>query len=160
MDKILLADWKRCTGCRTCTFVCSFYHYCVFSPSISRIHIVKQEEKGVNIPVICEHCMNPSCVAACPEGALEVDARGMVNYIEDACTLCKACVEACPYDALALGSLKGKQVLLKCDLCGGEPQCVEYCTPEALKWVERTHEEEEQKQTLAEQRMKKLKEAF
>lgn len=158
LEKILLADWTKCTGCRTCTFVCSFFHEGIFSPSVSRVRIAKQEEKGINIPIVCEHCEKPPCVAACPEGALKIGENGIVKYLRELCKFHQACVEACPYDYLMVARLKGEKKLLKCDLCDGDPQCVKYCTSEALLWVERNPDTEAKKSALTKNRTRKLRE--
>lgn len=50
------------------------------------------------MPRICEHCLNPSCVAACPSGALyKRDEDGIVLVDQDACRGWRFCVSACPY---------------------------------------------------------------
>ncbi|MCL6454993.1 MAG: nitrate reductase subunit beta [Alicyclobacillus sp.] len=50
------------------------------------------------MPRICEHCLNPSCVAACPSGAIyKRDEDGVVLVDQDACRGWRFCVSACPY---------------------------------------------------------------
>lgn len=50
------------------------------------------------LPRICEHCLNPACVAACPSGALyKRDEDGIVLVDQDACRGWRFCVSACPY---------------------------------------------------------------
>jgi Fe-S-cluster-containing dehydrogenase component len=53
------------------------------------------------------------------------ERTGAIVVDDDACTLCHECVEACSYGAINI-SLDGE--VLKCDLCGGEPACVEFCS--------------------------------
>jgi len=66
------------------------------------------------------------------------EATGAVSIVEDLCTGCGSCAEACPYNreykVLKLNPVKG--VYFKCDLCGGEPACVEVCPTGALKLIE------------------------
>jgi Fe-S-cluster-containing hydrogenase component 2 len=94
------------------------------------------------------------------EEALKMDEKGFVSYQEDLCTFCGICAASCPYNYLAIGKLKGKEILLKCDLCNGDPQCVRYCTPEALQLVERTPDQEARKNMLTKHRMAKLREVL
>lgn len=75
MEKVLLADIEKCTGCQVCEIVCSMTHSqgeC--NPNNSFIKIMKNDDFGIDIPVLS----------------------------------------------------------LKCDLCG---KCVEFCMPQALKFV-------------------------
>jgi len=50
------------------------------------------------LPRICEHCLNPACVAACPSGAMyKRDEDGIVLVDQNACRSWRFCVSACPY---------------------------------------------------------------
>ncbi|GLG01162.1 nitrate reductase subunit beta [Alicyclobacillus hesperidum subsp. aegles] len=50
------------------------------------------------LPRICEHCLNPACVAACPSGAIyKRDEDGIVLVDQNACRGWRFCVSACPY---------------------------------------------------------------
>lgn len=50
------------------------------------------------LPRICEHCLNPACVAACPSGAMyKRDEDGIVLVDQEACRGWRLCVSACPY---------------------------------------------------------------
>jgi nitrate reductase beta subunit len=50
------------------------------------------------LPRICEHCLNPSCVAACPSGAMyKRDEDGIVLVDQEACRGWRFCMSACPY---------------------------------------------------------------
>ncbi len=50
------------------------------------------------LPRICEHCLNPACVAACPSGAIyKRDEDGIVLVDQEACRGWRFCVSACPY---------------------------------------------------------------
>jgi len=135
MEKLLVVNWELCTGCRTCTFVCSFHHERVFSPSTSRIQIIKQEERGVNIPVICEQREKPPCFDFLQERVLEEDDEGILKHLEGLFTR-------------------------ECNLCEGSPQCVKYCTPSALQWVDRTQRQLDRKRKLDENRRMKLREVL
>ena len=50
------------------------------------------------LPRICEHCLNPACVAACPSGAMyKREEDGIVLVDQDACRGWRFCISACPY---------------------------------------------------------------
>ncbi|NOY76889.1 MAG: nitrate reductase subunit beta [Calditrichaeota bacterium] len=50
------------------------------------------------LPRICEHCLNPSCVAACPSGAMyKREEDGIVLVDQEACRAWRFCVSSCPY---------------------------------------------------------------
>jgi carbon-monoxide dehydrogenase iron sulfur subunit len=125
--KVILADPNKCTGCRVCELACSLKHEGVFAPSLSRIRIVKIEEIGINNPISCLDCSKMLCVEACPTGAnqpMKVDRR--------LCLGCRECVAACPFGAMDYNPVE--RVAFKCDLCGGDPECVKYCIPGALSF--------------------------
>jgi Fe-S-cluster-containing hydrogenase component 2 len=47
------------------------------------------------------------------------------------CTFCGACVKACPFGAIHAD----KEAVIVCDLCGGNPKCVEWCPHGAIKYT-------------------------
>lgn len=59
------------------------------------------------LPRLCEHCLNPSCVAACPSGAIyKREEDGIVLIDQDKCRGWRMCVSACPYKRfITIGSL-------------------------------------------------------
>ena len=72
------------------------------------------------------------CAVACPAEAITLDKHigAWVVDVEE-CTGCGSCVEACPYEAIFLDEQLG--VSLKCDLCGGEPECAAMCPSGAIR---------------------------
>ena len=50
------------------------------------------------LPRLCEHCLNPSCVASCPSGAMyKRDEDGIVLVDQEACRGWRYCMTGCPY---------------------------------------------------------------
>jgi len=69
-----------------------------------------------HLPRICEHCLNPACVSACPSGALyKREQDGIVLVDQDKCRGWRMCVTACPYKKVYVNRLTGKAE--KCTLC-------------------------------------------
>jgi len=131
----LLVDAERCTGCNTCMLICSFIHDRIFSYERSRIRVWRDDNRGIFIPILCEHCEDAPCVSVCPTGALFRDEVGIVRRNAVRCIGCNECMNACPIGAIAF-SPDGEW--MKCDLCtdvGGIPYCAQYCTARALRWV-------------------------
>ena len=68
------------------------------------------------LPRICEHCLNPSCVASCPSGAMyKRDEDGIVLVDQDKCRGWRFCVSGCPYKKVYFNHRTGKAE--KCTLC-------------------------------------------
>jgi nitrate reductase beta subunit len=68
------------------------------------------------LPRICNHCLNPACVAACPSGAIYKRAEdGVVLVNENKCRAWRMCVAACPYKKVYYNWSTGKSE--KCILC-------------------------------------------
>jgi len=122
----LLIETDKCTGCRTCETFCSFRWKKEINPAVSAITIQKQEKEGVYIPVVCLQCRTPLCLEACAVNAISRDPRtGAVVINEEECVGCKACISACPFGGMGFDAERG--VARKCDLCGGDPECIKGC---------------------------------
>ena len=68
------------------------------------------------LPRICEHCLNPSCVASCPSGAMyKREEDGIVLVDQEACRSWRFCVSGCPYKKVYFNWDTGKAE--KCNLC-------------------------------------------
>jgi Fe-S-cluster-containing hydrogenase component 2 len=94
-----------------------------------------------NVALSCRFCEDAKCVTACPEKALsQHEASGILMVSENKCKGCDWCVQACPHGGIAINSDTGLAVA--CDLCDGEPQCVEFCPEEALELVATDEEAE------------------
>jgi len=84
------------------------------------------------LPRICNHCVNPACVASCPSGALYKRGEdGIVLVAQSRCRAWRSCVSACPYKKTYFNWFTGKSE--KCILCfprletGQAPACFHSC---------------------------------
>ena len=84
------------------------------------------------LPRLCEHCLNPACVASCPSGAIyKREEDGIVLIDQDKCRGWRMCVSACPYKKIYYNWKTGKSE--KCIFCyprieAGQPTiCSETC---------------------------------
>ena len=84
------------------------------------------------LPRLCEHCLNPTCVASCPSGAIyKREEDGIVLIDQDKCRGWRMCVSGCPYKKIYFNWQSGKSE--KCTFCyprieAGEPTvCSETC---------------------------------
>ncbi|CCH78573.1 Putative nitrate reductase (beta subunit) (narH) [Nostocoides japonicum T1-X7] len=68
------------------------------------------------LPRICEHCLNPSCMASCPSGAIYKRAEdGIVLVDQDRCRGWRQCITGCPYKKIYFNHKSGKAE--KCTFC-------------------------------------------
>ncbi|MHA2364519.1 MAG: 4Fe-4S dicluster domain-containing protein [Candidatus Hodarchaeales archaeon] len=134
MQKILFVNPEKCTGCRICETTCSLHNDKVCNPVRARIHVMKWENAGVYIPMICQQCETPICETVCPMNAIQKeDNTGALLIDYNLCVGCKLCVMFCPFGGVGIDKL-GK--IIKCNLCDGDPICVKNCEPEALQYIE------------------------
>jgi anaerobic carbon-monoxide dehydrogenase iron sulfur subunit len=116
-----------CTGCRCCEAACAFHHTGSGGRLLSRIRVINLYELGVDAPVVCQQCTERYCLA-CPEHALTLGPLGQVIVSPTLCSECGACTRSCPIGAIE--PVDG--IAYVCDLCGGQPRCVDACTQGAI----------------------------
>ena len=127
-----------CTGCRNCELACSVRNTRSFTPSRSRIQILKDEPRSIIAPVVCLQCDEPLCRNACPSGAIAENDFGTLTVNQEACIGCMNCVTACVYGGIAMDNKTLKAV--KCDLCvekrgrGEAPACTTVCPTRCIFW--------------------------
>lgn len=132
--KRLIVNPAECTHCRNCELACSYYHAGSPTPIGPRVIEVRRVD-SVPIPLTCLQCDDAACVKACPvAGALLRNPDTGAIEVTDACIGCKACVYACPFGAMYFS--EKIHTALKCDLCGGDPSCAQFCPTDALVWAE------------------------
>ncbi len=135
MQKIIIADPARCTGCRTCEMVCSVKKVGMVNPARARIQVVRFEEYVLEMPMVCQQCETAPCMNACPVKAIERDHEsGILKTNYDRCIGCRICMSACPFGATGYDPVARKVV--KCDQCDGDPTCVKFCETKALQYVD------------------------
>lgn len=129
----LIVDFTKCTGCRICELACSAWHEGRFQPSLARLKIIKYDDLGVDIPNICGPCETAPCVDVCPVFAMRRDPITKMTYLdEDKCILCKSCAGACVNGVILLDTEKMR--IIKCDHCGGNPECAKVCPTGAIAY--------------------------
>jgi TPP-dependent indolepyruvate ferredoxin oxidoreductase alpha subunit len=130
VSQFVSCDPQKCVGCVVCEYACSMEKENVFNPSKSRIRAIRLDPLS-NAAIACRACKDAPCVAACPEKALTQSLEtGVVRVDEDKCNGCGWCIEACEYGAITLHP--NKQKVIVCDVCDGEPACVQFCPDGAL----------------------------
>ncbi|AGH97653.1 nitrate reductase subunit beta [Micavibrio aeruginosavorus] len=84
------------------------------------------------LPRLCEHCINPTCVASCPSGSIyKREEDGIVLVDQDKCRGWRMCISGCPYKKIYYNWKTGKAE--KCTFCyprieNGDPTvCSETC---------------------------------
>ena len=133
MQKVISLNLDKCTGCRLCELACSLGNENQCNPEKARIRVIKSEDEGkiYTFPVICQQCEKAPCQSLCPNKAIYRDAgTGAILVDETACIGCKRCVFVCPFGVPFIDEKRG--VSIKCDLCQGDPKCVEICPKNAL----------------------------
>lgn len=133
MQKVVSVNPERCTACRICEIACSFHHHGEINPAKSRIRVNLFHEDFFFYPSVCNQCDDAWCVNICPNYALKKDHEtGVVTVDETRCVGCRMCIQACPFGAMGYDS--EKHIAEKCDLCGGDPECVKNCFYGALEF--------------------------
>jgi nitrate reductase beta subunit len=110
--------------------------YAAADPNIAamseRVQLSFEQTFMFHLPRICEHCLNPACVASCPSGAMyKRETDGIVLVDENKCRGWRMCVSACPYKKVYLNHVTAKAE--KCTFCfprieeGTPTVCAETC---------------------------------
>ncbi|HHY66151.1 MAG TPA: polysulfide reductase NrfD [Alicyclobacillus sp.] len=146
-----------CIGCHACSTACKSEH--LVPLGVNRTY-VKQVEVGIYPEVSrqfqitrCNQCEDPPCVAICPVSAMFQRPDGIVDFDREVCIGCKACMAACPYDAIYIHpDIHSAE---KCNFCahridqGLEPACVAVCPVEAIVVGDLNDPESEVSQLIA-----------
>ena len=133
-------DHASCIGCHACTTACK-------SENEVPLGVTRTYVKSVDVGVFpearrafqvtrCNQCDDAPCTVACPTSAMYRRDDGIVDFDKNACIGCKACIAACPYDAIFINPEDHSAE--KCNFCahrldvGLEPACVTVCPTQAI----------------------------
>ncbi len=125
---------KNCYGCKTCSMACIVNQLPGNKETfLRRVNEFRPDDElmGGFLSMSCNHCDEPACMAACPQGAYTKLENGIVKQDHEKCIGCQMCVNACPYNAPKYDS--ASKTVYKCDMCydrlerGEAPACVEAC---------------------------------
>lgn len=133
-------DNRMCIGCHACSTACKSENEVplgVYRTWVKTTEVGLFPDTQRHFQVTrCNHCANPPCVRICPTAAMRQRDDGIVEFDKDACIGCKACMQACPYDAIHIDPETGTAA--KCHYCahrtdlGLEPACVVVCPEHAI----------------------------
>jgi Fe-S-cluster-containing dehydrogenase component/formate-dependent nitrite reductase membrane component NrfD len=133
-------DQDRCIGCHACTVACKEEHQVpigVFRTWVKHIEKGEFPNTSRHFGVMrCNHCDDSPCTVICPTSALYRRVDGIVDFDNRRCIGCKACMQACPYDALYIDP--NSNTAAKCNFCAHrvekslEPACVIVCPTQAI----------------------------
>lgn len=161
----MVFDIERCVGCGACVMACKVEHGTPQGTYWANVYFKETgtypEAKWTPVPSGCMHCQDAPCVNVCPTGASYHDENGIVLVDAEKCIGCRACINACPYNArhynftdpeenpsfgegfaptafeLAKAFEHRKGTVGKCVMCheriaeGKRPACVTTCIAEA-----------------------------
>jgi len=140
MNYGFVIDNRKCIGCHACSTACKSENEValgVYRTWVKYVEIGVYPDARRHFQVTrCNHCANPPCVRICPVTAMYQRHDGIVEFDSSICIGCKACMQACPYDAIYLDPDSGTAA--KCHFCahrieiGLEPACVIVCPEHAI----------------------------
>ncbi|MCI8367729.1 MAG: 4Fe-4S dicluster domain-containing protein [Eggerthellaceae bacterium] len=137
----IVTDLNQCVGCLACSVACKVVNNVPVGNYWNKILRIGPNPKTAGatfpdvemyfLPVTCQHCENPACVAVCPTEASHKLEDGTVQVDKEKCIGCQFCAMACPYGVRYLN--EDEKVVEKCTMCeqkiaqGELPQCVAQC---------------------------------
>lgn len=179
-------DQSRCIGCHACAMACKIANNLPAGVMYNRVLTVGSDyidcARGTYekpeleyLPMQCQHCENPACLAVCPTGATQKDPETGVVYVDDElCIGCESCIQACPYEGvrtlvpseptyyldMEVGEADAPKhpgmTVEKCTFCrnlterGEKPACMVLCPGRARYWGDLDDPQSEISQYLAE----------
>ncbi|MFN2179911.1 MAG: NrfD/PsrC family molybdoenzyme membrane anchor subunit, partial [Candidatus Promineifilaceae bacterium] len=133
-------DNRKCIGCHACSTACKSENEVplgVYRTWVKYVETGSYPDVRRHFQVTrCNHCANPPCVRICPVEAMFQRSDGIVEFDKNICIGCKACMQACPYDAIHIDP--ASSTAAKCNYCahridiGLEPACVVVCPEQAI----------------------------
>ncbi|MGI6217728.1 MAG: 4Fe-4S dicluster domain-containing protein [Coriobacteriales bacterium] len=134
--RVVVLDQSICSGCRACETVCSLSHFGVANPGLSAIRVERRVLQGGPSSIfLCAQCESAPCERACPKKAISEDPKTHAKVVdEQACIGCGICEKVCIISPSRISVRERNKKAFKCDLCGGDPQCVAICPMGALAY--------------------------
>src|SRR5215203_2311297 len=133
-------DHTRCIGCHACTTACKSENEVPLSVTRTYVKHVDVGEfpqvRRAHQVTRCNQCAHAPCATACPTTAMFKRPDGIVDFDKSICIGCKACMAACPYDAIFINPEDHSAE--KCNFCAHridmqlEPACVVVCPTQAI----------------------------
>ena len=133
-------DQTTCIGCHACTTACKAENEVPLGVSrtyVKSVDVGEHPDARRAFQVTrCNQCVDSPCTDACPTGAMHTRPDGIVDFNKDICIGCKACIAACPYDAIFINPEDNSAE--KCNFCshridsGLEPACVSVCPTQSI----------------------------
>ena len=140
MNYGFIIDNRKCIGCHACTVACKAEHEVPVGVNRTWVKYIEKgafpDTRRLFSVMRCNHCADAPCVEICPVTALFTRKDGIVDFDTRRCIGCKACTQACPYDALYMDP--DEHTAAKCNYCthrvdiGLEPACVNVCPEHAI----------------------------
>jgi Fe-S-cluster-containing dehydrogenase component/formate-dependent nitrite reductase membrane component NrfD len=135
-----IIDNRKCIGCHACTVACKSENEVPLGVNRTWVKYIEKgtfpDTRRLFSVMRCNHCADAPCVEICPVTALFTRKDGIVDFDTRRCIGCKACTQACPYDALYMHP--DEHTAAKCNYCshrtdiGLEPACVIVCPEHAI----------------------------
>lgn len=143
-EYLIRFDSEKCTQCHGCEIACKSWRGLDYGVQYRRVLTFWQgtypRVKCTSLSLACLHCVEPACLAECPEEAISKGVKdGLVVVDDTLCTGCGTCAEACVF---GVPQFSDSGIMQKCDLCRDQPlaqtvpPCVATCPGKALKLVE------------------------
>lgn len=131
-------DPSRCIGCKACIAACAECDTHRGQPMI-HVDFIDRQNSIATVPMVCMHCVEPTCALVCPADAIKKGEDGVVrSALKPRCIACSNCVLACPFGVPKVHV--EPELMMKCDMCydrtsvGLRPMCATVCPSQALSY--------------------------
>ncbi|MEA3231661.1 MAG: 4Fe-4S dicluster domain-containing protein [Thermodesulfobacteriota bacterium] len=128
---VVFVELDRCIACLSCERACLFLQTELKKGDSPNIFVNVDMDRRRIFAGTCLQCETALCMEVCPVSALTRDPETEAVVVDkEKCLGCGMCVTACPFGYMHLDESLRKAT--KCDLCGGNPKCVQMCMARAL----------------------------